>query len=741
MTGVFYGWSQCHDSKVNVKENSLFELGRNCWHVKKACHAALLIDNANYYRALHEAICRARHSIFVFGWDIDSRIELLRGDEAKNSRYPIRFLDLIRWKACQTPDLAIYIDRWDFFLYLMIERENFSKIKWRIYTPANVHYCMDGVIPVGACHHQKLVVIDDAIVFSGGMDIARARWDQRPHLPQNKHRIDPAGTYQPHMKEAFGPHHDVQILVAGPVVRPLAELVRERWHLANGYYPVALREQRGEGLPDVWPPSVVPDLTDVDMAIALTLPPIYGNKAVRHVEQLYFDMIACAEHFIYIENQFLTHKTIAAALNCRLKEKPELRILLISSYDPEGIMERKSMWHGRVLFRDILESGGVAGRVVMAYPVSRENGNQKFVRIHSKVMIIDDTYLRVGSSNLNYRSMAFDTECDLAIEAHNKKTRQKIASIRTDFICEHTGMECEEIEYVIHHGASIDIFLLDVPHSRQHLRRINDETYRHERFSGIATRLGDPEKAIISGMLTMPFRYSGLRRSLLMRLMIILIIIVLISTLIVFWESSPLAGQSMQEIMSLLQTIRSTPWGIPAFLAVFIVGSLVFFPVTVLITFTMMLFLPVQGFFIALTGSLISASIGFMLGRLMGIKFLRKFLGLYAEKVCHYINKGGIMCITILRMIPVAPFAAVNLALGMSEIHFIIFITATCLGLLPGLVAFSFLGNALSTLWRHPDRQHLFMAAAGMMVWIVIVMMTHFLARYWREHFRNSEDE
>ena len=50
--------------------------------------------------------------------------------------------------------------------------------------------------------------------------------------------------------------------------------------------------------------------------------------------------------------------------------------------------------------------------------------------VHSKVMIIDDRFLRVGSANLNNRSMGADTECDLAFEATSEAHRKYIARLR-----------------------------------------------------------------------------------------------------------------------------------------------------------------------------------------------------------------------------------------------------------------------------------------------------------------------
>ncbi len=59
------------------------------------------------------------------------------------------------------------------------------------------------------------------------------------------------------------------------------------------------------------------------------------------------------------------------------------------------------------------------------------------VLVHSKVLIIDDRIMRIGSSNLNNRSMGLDTECDLVVEAWGEEQRGKIAAIRNRLLAEH----------------------------------------------------------------------------------------------------------------------------------------------------------------------------------------------------------------------------------------------------------------------------------------------------------------
>ena len=78
------------------------------------------------------------------------------------------------------------------------------------------------------------------------------------------------------------------------------------------------------------------------------------------------------------------------------------------------------MRNGRIRFMHTLAEAGVGRSGAPASTrTSKEGETSTDTMMHSKVMIIDDRFLRVGSANLNNRSMGTDTECDLAIEARN----------------------------------------------------------------------------------------------------------------------------------------------------------------------------------------------------------------------------------------------------------------------------------------------------------------------------------
>lgn len=710
--------------------DSLFQPGVNCCETDRASHATLLVDCANYYRALHAAIANAKHSVFVLGWDIDSRIKLLRGEYAEGAKHPIRFFDLIKWKAQENPDVEIYLNRWDYPLFMAKEREGFVKHRWEGLKLPNLRYCEDNTVPLGASHHQKVVVVDDEIAFVGGMDVALNRWDMRTHMPSNHNRIDPGVMYSPWKPRKFQPYHDTQMIVAGPLVKSLAQLARRRWKQIRQEDPIPIRqiEREIDDLPPAWPGHLDVDFTDVNMAISLTMAPWKERGAIHQVEQMYLDLIGRAEYFIYIENQFLCHLETARALNKRLREKPDLRVLIVSNKGPNGVWEANAMWHGRVQFRDILMAGGMEDRVVMAHPISKVGEEEKPVRIHSKLMAVDDRYLRVGSSNINNRSMYTDSECDLVIEADedDTETREKIAFLRNDLIREHTGREYETIAHLIEHGEKMEKFLNYISHSRQHLVRIDDEKYRRAPLAWLGHKFIEPAQPLTSPRMTAFIRQVHWHR--------LGLVVLAIIALALIWKYTPLAQYATPDyVIPILEQVRETTWAVPAAMAIYTIGTLAFFPHMLMTGTIVVVFAPLQAFSIAMVGSLLSGAIGFYAGKFMGLDSARKLVGNSVDKVSFYAKRGGVVGITLLRLLPIAPYTVVNMALGMLEVTFFAFSVGTFLGTLPGTATAAFLGHSMLELWKNPNAENLTYIGIGLLFWVGIIVGSHLGARWWRK--------
>src|SRR5262245_29330527 len=310
-----------------MKTSPICVEGKNCWSISRAARASLLIDGEDYFSVLTSTLERAQRFIFIAGWQLDSRFRL-------NPRNPDSpgcwdfVLDLVR----RNRQLRIYVLLWDFAMIYAADREIIPLYShpWRSHR--RIHFRLDSNHPMGASHHQKIVVIDDAVAFSGGLDIAEHRWDTRDHLPQDPHRMDSLGRLYP-------PYHDVQLMVDSDAALALGQLVRERWRRATGK---RLR-MTGGGTGDPWPSTVVPDLENVPVAIARTEPGYDMNQEVREVESLYLDGIRQARSFIYLENQYLSSSAVGDALAARLQEKDGPEIVMVLPQETSEWLEQVSM--------------------------------------------------------------------------------------------------------------------------------------------------------------------------------------------------------------------------------------------------------------------------------------------------------------------------------------------------------------------------------------------------------------
>jgi len=419
---------------------SRFDVGRNCWTVERAGRVSFLVDGAAYFSAFREAAMQARHCILILGWDFDSRIRMCPEDQTPG--IPDRLGEFLHHLLARQKQLHVYVLTWDFHMIYWREREWWLPSKLSAHR--RLHFLRDGAHPVGASHHQKIVIVDDAVAFVGGMDFAACRWVTSLHEPNHPARRPSEGD------TPCRPFHDVQIMVDGPPATALGELARDRWRAASGTsIPFT------KSVPDeIWPPRVRADLTDVRVAIARTAPRFGSRRPVTEVEALFVDSLGAARRHVYIETQYLTSRTIANCLVERLRDPHGPEVVMILHPNSDGWLEQHTMdvLRSRVVKR--LRAADRFGRLGLYYP--RIPGLREGINVHSKVCIIDDELVRVGSANLSNRSMGFDTECDLAIEAEGRPAvRRGIADLRDALLGEHLGVSRETVRHEIERDGSL----------------------------------------------------------------------------------------------------------------------------------------------------------------------------------------------------------------------------------------------------------------------------------------------
>jgi phosphatidylserine/phosphatidylglycerophosphate/cardiolipin synthase-like enzyme len=93
------------------------------------------------------------------------------------------------------------------------------------------------------------------------------------------------------------------------------------------------------------------------------------------------------------------------------------------------------------------------------------------IYIHAKLMIVDDEIVRVGSANMNNRSMGLDTECDVFIDTArpgNGHAGETITKIRHALLAEHCGVEPGRMPELLKQYGSMTamIYALEMPGKR-----------------------------------------------------------------------------------------------------------------------------------------------------------------------------------------------------------------------------------------------------------------------------------
>ena len=473
----------------------------------------------------------------------------------------------------------------------------------------------------------------------------------------------------------------------------------------------------------------------MDAGIARTRAALDDEEDIREVETLFLESIDHAEHAIYIENQYLTAFSFAQRLAKRMREKPDLEVVIIAPKESHSWLEKQSMEAGLARFVQSFDDSMIGSRIQLLYPSVGERGATTDTMVHSKVMIVDDGLLRIGSANLNNRSFVLDTECDVMVEATTPKHRQAILHIRNTLLGHHCGVSADRVAAAIDEYGSLVAAARSLRSERQCLRPIEIIVPTPGAISAIQG-LGDPEQPISPPAFLAEFvgeRPTVTRMSRLVRLMGAGLGII---ALALIWYVTPLSEllnpEALHQALGRLNELSFAPLIV---LAVYTLAGVCFFPITLLITATGAVFGPWLGLTYALLGTILSATVSFGLGAIIGRDPLENLLGPRLNRVRNRLVASGILTIAGVRMVPLAPFALVNLVAGASRIRFLDFLIGTLLGMVPGMILLTALGHQILLLITQPTTLGVFLLVVTVLGWIGLgILLQYFMIRMRRRH-------
>ena len=269
--------------------------------------------------------------------------------------------------------------------------------------------------------HQKFAVVDEAVAYVGGMNLRPVDWDTSEHVVFQERRMDYDATTSERLevrrREALpdnGPRKDYIVRIEGPAVQDVSDVFHTRWsHLMSTgarYSENATAFEVGRDQPA--------SSDGVQAQITATMPQPFWEHAIA---ETWFNAVRNAERYIFVEDQYWRIPMLVDAILERMEEVPELELVVVTkpvspTTDPGCAWTHRT--HQAILARfpdryrtlrlrsfDYVETWGF------------DETESRFVDIdiHSKLLIVDDVFLSVGSANKNNRGIVFEGELNIAV--------------------------------------------------------------------------------------------------------------------------------------------------------------------------------------------------------------------------------------------------------------------------------------------------------------------------------------
>ena len=674
-----------HAAATPRDAESLLRPGHNCWNVAPADRVAFLVDAKDYFEAFHRAALKAERSIVILAWDFNSRTRL-HFDPVPKGGPPAELGDFLNFLVRRRRGLHIHILNWDYPMVFGTDRE-FPPLLGFGWKPSHrIHLRYDDTHPLGGCQHQKVVVIDDAIAFSGGIDLTVRRWDTTEHIGCDDRRKA--------NDKLYPPFHDLMIAVDGEAAGQLGALARERWLAATGQKLAPV-----QGAHDPWPSGLDTDAAEVDVGISRTMPPRGEAHAIREIERLYLDMISAARHTLYVENQYFTAPRLAAALEKRLAEPDGPEIVLVLRLLSHGWLEEATMHVLRTRLIQRLQKADRYSRFKVYYPHVPGLSEGCCVDVHSKLMIVDDRALRIGSSNLCNRSMSIDSECDVTMEARGRpQVAGAIRAFRERMLAEHLGTTPARVrDALATANGSVHGAIASFSTGERTLRELTDLPDWPEALVNVAS-VADPEEPIaLQALLDEREIVEETAKSTPAWGKLALLLLVIIS-LTLLWRATPLATMiSPQHVIAWAKDFGARWWAPLVVMALYTPACLVMFPRPLITLAAVIAFGPWLGFVYSLVGIVASSVVTYCIGRGMRRDTVRRLAGAKLDRMTEVLKKHGLLAMTLLRLVPLAPFAIESIVAGAVHLKVWHVAVGTAIGLLPGTLATTIFGDQIET--------------------------------------------
>lgn len=347
---------------------------------------------------------------------------------------------------------------------------------------------------------------------------------------------------------------------------------------------------------------------------------------------------------------------------------------------------------------DRLRKADKHGRFHVYYPHVPGLRDGCCLDVHSKCMIVDDRVLRIGSSNLCNRSLGLDTEADIALEARGRpQVANAIRRFRDRLVAEYLGVPVEKVRVEIERTGSLHGAIKVLAHEGRSMRELASLPEWSDAVVSVAA-VADPDEPIAFESLILDRQQDEpalVEKPAWAKLALLTLIVLALTAL---WRWTPLAhAVNAETILGWAHDFGSRWWAPLILMASYTPACLVMFPRPLITLAAVIAFGPWLGFGYALLGIVGSSIVTYYIGRRMRRDTVRRLAGPKLDRMIDVLKRYGLIAMTLLRLVPIAPFAVESIVAGAIHMRLRHVVLGTAIGLLPGTLATTIFGDAIET--------------------------------------------
>ncbi len=373
------------------------------------------IDGQAYMADLQRVLATCDRQLYMAGWEFsgDQRLNATVANGIVQGETLVDAVSAAARRGCEVKALIFDVPTTSLPAHFQHLHAPANLAFARAVNAAGGDAILDGRLartPTISSHHQKFVIAvssdsQSTAGYIGGIDLALDRWDTPQHnSPPERQRAGCAAW------------HDVQARVQGPAVAQLWHAFRARWNdpRQSNHQP-ALEAFRGRSRIDGAPPACVDQAGTMAIQVHQTLPagvfPEHGGPGERSIELAHQRAIERAQHYIYIEDQYVWPCSLVDPVEDALERGVHV-VMVVAREDMTHAARMTSSRLRHEVVQRFIKAGGDRFHI---FHLEQPFGEREQIYVHSKLMIVDDCYVSIGSANFNGRSMTNDTEIEIGI--------------------------------------------------------------------------------------------------------------------------------------------------------------------------------------------------------------------------------------------------------------------------------------------------------------------------------------